>query len=90
MSLITNIKKYFNAKSNGDTTLKSPEGICPNCWGKQQWEGEFYEFIKGSKNDIKDDTYNNFINKIVESNIDGIKIKEDTYTCATCNMKYND
>jgi hypothetical protein len=89
MSLIENIKSYFNKKNNDETTGKAPDGICPNCWGKQEWEGEFYELMKGSKNDIRDETYNNFINKIVETNISGITIDKDTYTCKTCQVIYD-
>ena len=88
MTLLESIKNYFNKKKNNEPTGKAPEGICPNCWGKQEWEGEFYEFMKGSKNEKRDETYNNFINKIVESNIEGIAIQKDTYTCKTCNVNY--
>jgi hypothetical protein len=88
MSLIKNIKNYFSKKENNEPTGDAPIGICPNCWGKQEWEGEFYEFMKGSKNEKRDETYNNFINKIVESNIDGIAIQKDSYTCKTCNVNY--
>lgn len=89
MSLIENIKSYFTKKMNNEETELSPKGVCPNCWGKQEWEGEFYDFVKGSKNEKRDETYNNFINKIVESNIEGITIQKDTYTCKTCNVKYS-
>ena len=89
MTILETIKNYFDRKLNNQPTGDAPEGICPNCWGKQEWEGEFYEFTKGSKNDRRDETYNNFINKIVESNIEGIAIQVDTYTCKTCNISYN-
>ena len=88
MTLLESIKNYFGKKMNNEPTGNAPEGICPNCWGKQEWEGEFYEFMKGSKNEKRDETYNNFINKIVERNIDGIAIQKDTYTCKTCNINY--
>jgi hypothetical protein len=89
MSLIGNIKNYFTKKVNNQSAGDAPEGICPNCWGKQEWDGEFYELMKGNKNEKRDETYNNFINKVVESNIDGISIHKDTYTCKTCNVKYD-
>lgn len=89
MTLLESIKTYFNKKINNEPTDDAPEGICPNCWGKQEWDNEFYEFIKGSKNDKRDETYNNFINKIVETNISGIAIQKDTYTCKTCNVNYS-
>ena len=89
MAVLDNIKSYFNKKRNNESTGPAPDGICPNCWGKQQWEGEFYSFMKGSKNDKRDETYNNFINKVVETNISGITIDKDTYTCKTCQIKYD-
>lgn len=88
MTILESIKSHFNKKQNNEPTENAPEGICPNCWGKQAWKGEFYEFMKGSKNEKLDETYNNFINKIVESNIEGIAIQKDTYTCKTCSVNY--
>lgn len=88
MTLIDSLKNYFGKKIKNEPTAKAPEGICPNCWGKQEWDNEFYEFTKGSKNEKRDDTYNNFINKIVESNISGIVINKDTYSCSTCNTQF--
>jgi hypothetical protein len=89
MVLIDNIRTYFNKKRNDKTIESAPEGICLNCWGKEEWDNEFYEMMKGSKNDKRDNTYNNFINKIVETNISGITIHKGTYTCATCQVKYD-
>ena len=86
MSIIQNIKNYFNSKAEGNTPEKAPEGICPNCWGKQEWEGDFYKLNKGSKLVGNDQTYNSFINKIVESNVSGMVINEDSYECETCKI----
>lgn len=87
MNIVQNLKKYFSAKtvSNNNNT---PEGICPNCWGKQEWDGEFFRLNKGNKLIGNDQTYSNFIQKIVESNIEGIAIKEDSYTCETCKTSF--
>jgi len=64
MSTLQNIKNYFTAKAEGNTSEKAPIGICPNCWGKEEWDGEFYKFKKGNKLVGNDQTYNNFINKV--------------------------
>ncbi|MDX6748040.1 hypothetical protein SHK09_14680 [Polaribacter sp. PL03] len=88
MNIIESIKTYFTAKVEGNTSKKAPVGICPNCWGKQEWEGDFYKQNKGNKLVSNDQTYNNFINKIVESNISGIVINADTYQCETCKTSY--
>ena len=90
MSIIQSIKSYFNLKAEGDTTKKAPEGICPNCWGKQEWDGDFYKLNKGNKLVGNNQTYNNFINKIVENNIEGISIKSDNHECETCKISYKE
>jgi hypothetical protein len=88
MGIKQNLKKYFASKSEGNTSKKAPVGICPNCWGKQEWESEFYKLNKGNKLIGNDQTYNNFINKIVENNITGISINQDSYECETCERSY--
>ncbi|MFK8061090.1 MAG: hypothetical protein AB8B78_13495 [Polaribacter sp.] len=88
MNIIQNIKNYFTSKNEGNISENAPKEVCPNCWGKQEWEGEFYKQNKGNKLVGNDQKYNNFINKIVESNITGIKINENTYECVTCKMTY--
>ena len=88
MSIIENIKNYFTAKAAGDTSEKAPVGICPNCWGKQEWEGDFYKLNRGNKLIGNDQTYKSFIHKIVEDNISGIIINQDNYECETCKISY--
>jgi hypothetical protein len=51
-------------------------------------EAEFYKLNKGNKLDGNDQTYTNFIHKIVETTIEGITIKEDSYDCKTCKVNY--
>jgi hypothetical protein len=51
-------------------------------------EAEFYKLNKGNKLDGNDQTYTNFIHKIVETNIKGITIKEDSYDSKTCKVNY--
>ena len=87
MNLIENIKSYFLAKSNNEETGLSPEGICPNCWGRQEWEGNIYKQIKANNITPESNTYNSFINEVV-TKLDKITLKEDTYKCTTCNVKY--
>ncbi len=86
MSIVDNIKSFFKTKSEGKETQIVPEGVCPNCWGKQEWEGEFYKKIKASNITPESKTYTSFIHEIVEK-LDKITLKEDTYTCETCNLK---
>ncbi|MCF8713504.1 hypothetical protein JM658_01580 [Joostella atrarenae] len=88
-TIIDNIKEYFKKKENKEATGKAPEGVCPNCWGSQEWDGHFYELMRAKNISPMDDTYNSFIKEIVTKHINGIIIDENTYTCATCQIKYD-
>ena len=88
MNLIENIKTYFKNKVNNKEKKRAPEGVCPNCWGKQEWDGEYYKFMKGENKNPSTEIYNSFI-KDVARKLDKITIDKDTYTCETCNIKYN-
>jgi hypothetical protein len=88
MSIIQNIKSYFEKKKNHQETANAPEGICPNCWGKQEWEGQFYKVIKGEDENPNQSMYDNFIQDVARK-LDKIVIKKDTYLCETCEVKYD-
>ena len=87
MNILENIKAYFNAKSDGNVSLKTPEGICPNCWGKQEWDGKFYKKIKANNITPEHDIYNNFIHEVSQK-LGRITLKEDSYKCENCQMNY--
>jgi protein-arginine kinase activator protein McsA len=87
MNILENIKAYFNAKSDGNVSLKTPEGVCPNCWGKQEWDGKFYKKIKANNITPEHDIYNNFIHEVSQK-LGRITLKEDSYKCENCQMNY--
>jgi hypothetical protein len=87
MSLIDNLKSYFKKKTNNELLGDAPEGVCPNCWGKQEWEGEFYKKIKANNITPEHNTYNNFIHEVAEK-LDKIILKEDALICETCEISY--
>ncbi len=87
MKLFDNVATYFNKKLNKEETGLAPEGVCPNCWGKQEWEGEFFKIIKSKDAKPESQTYNNFIKEVVKK-LDKITLTKDDYTCETCNVKY--
>jgi len=87
MNLVKNLKNYFLSKKNNIEKATAPEGICPNCWGKQEWEGDFYKKIKANNITAESNTYTNFIHEVAEK-LGKITLKEDTYTCETCNIQH--
>jgi hypothetical protein len=88
MGLIENLKIYFKKKDNNETKTVAPEGVCPNCWGKQEWEGEFYKFKKGNSGNYDNETYDNFVQGVARK-LDKITAKDNAYICETCNLDFS-
>ena len=86
MNLAENIKRFFKAKTKNEKTGDAPDGICPNCWGRQEWEGNYYKLMKARNITPESNTYNNFINEVA-TKLDKITLKEDTYECTTCHLR---
>jgi len=87
MNIIASLKNYFETKFKGDNTLNSPEGICPNCWGKQEWDNEYYTKIRVKNITSDDNIYNNFINEVAEK-LGKVTLKEDILICETCKTSF--
>ena len=87
MKLFDSVATYFSKKKNNEQTGLAPEGVCPNCWGKQEWEGEYYKIIKSKDAKPESETYNNFIKDVVKK-LDKITLTKDDYTCETCKVSY--
>ncbi len=88
MSLIQILNNYFKKKENNQETGPAPEGVCPNCWGSQDWDGEYYNFMKSQNSNPSKDIYNSFVKDIVRK-LDKITINENTYTCEKCKVNYD-
>ena len=46
MSIIDNVKEFFEKKSKNEQTNEAPKDFCPTCWGRSEWEGKFYKILK--------------------------------------------
>ncbi len=87
MNIIKSLQDYFFSKETDTTKETAPEGICPNCWGKQEWEGHFYKKIKANNITRESNMYTNFIHEVAQK-LDKITLKKDTYLCETCKIEY--
>jgi hypothetical protein len=87
MNIIENVKTYFSKKLKNEKGDVAPKGVCPNCWGKQEWDGEFYKKIKAKNITPESNTYTSFINEVV-TKLDKITLKDDTYKCETCKINF--
>ncbi len=86
MSLIENLKNFFSKIDKQEKTAAAPEGICPNCWGRGEWEGEYYKFKKGEGGNPSKATYNSFVQDVARQ-LDKIMVEEDSFVCETCKIK---
>ncbi len=81
----------FFKKPISETINESPEGVCPNCWEKQEYDNEIREMYKDKQIDVNNHKANYaFIQDFVVTHIDGIKLKKGntSFECPTCRAKY--
>ena len=92
------LKKLFGKKES--STLFSDEklveaGACPNCWGHQQYDQQYLDYVKDqTKSNVNKDKENKkaFVSQFVETNITGIRLKRegDKQVCPTCRTKFKE
>ena len=83
----------FFRKPEEETKGASPSGLCPNCWGSQEYDGEIRELYKDKQIDVNNHERNYaFIQEFVVKHIDGIHLKKGNTSleCPTCHLKYSD
>ncbi len=85
--IIERIKNYFSKKRKGEETGAAPEGVCPNCWGKQEWDGHFFELIKDPHLTPEGRRYQSFISKVVDQHVGSLHKHGDRYVCTTCGLE---
>lgn len=68
-------------------------GACPNCWGRQEYDDQFVEYVEDqTKSNINHDKSNRkaFVQQFVETHVTGIRLKKDgdKLACPSCKGKY--
>lgn len=89
MSILDSIKTFLNKKESNQT-VEAPEGFCPNCWGRQEYGGQFYEAMKNEGISISNiDQKQGWIQDYVNKNLNGIVLKGEKQTCSVCYASYD-
>jgi len=86
MSIAENLIDFLIHKPM-NTALKAPEDLCPNCWGSQEYEGNFYEAIKSEGIDTNNvEQKKGWIQAYAEKNLTGIQLKKkgNKLVCQVC------
>jgi len=66
---------------------------CPNCWGRQAYDGKFIDYVKDqTKSNInhEKDHQKAFVQQFVETHVTGIRLKQEDNqkVCQSCQAKY--
>ncbi len=83
---------WFKKKKEADNALIE-EGVCPNCWGYQEYEGKIKDAARDRQIDINNHNSTAtraFIQDFVVNQMDGIRLQKDgdVFTCPACKGKY--
>ena len=87
--MVENLIRFFK-QSPEKTKNKVPEGLCPNCWGEQEFDNVIRDMYKDKQIDVNNHKENHaFIQEFVVNRLNGIHfIKGDnSLQCPTCKIK---
>ena len=77
MTILENLLAYIKQKPSAKNNL-APEGFCPNCWGRQEYSGQFFVAVKKRGLDVnRPDIERGWIQDYAEKNLAGIVLDVD-------------
>ena len=91
MSLIHSLLEYFS-KPKEEVEGTTPEGLCPNCWGRQEYDNVIREMYMDKQIDVNNHkAHYAFVQDYIVNHVNGIKLIKGTssYECPTCKVKYD-
>lgn len=89
--MIAFFKRLFGKKS--DTFNEVPQGVCPNCWGDQEYGNVVREKYKDAQIGVNNkESKHAFIQDFVVTHLNGIKLKSTVHgtDCPTCKVVYKE
>lgn len=87
--MINKLIDFFKQPSE-KTKGKTPEGLCPTCWGYQEYDNMIRKLYKDQQVDVNNHEANySFIQDFMVTHLDGIKLKKgnNSFECPTCKLK---
>jgi len=87
MDIIDKVLAHINTAPEEN---QAPEGICPLCWGTQEYDGKIRVMIKDSQVDIINHQKKDMILKeFVRQHINGITLDQgEIHSCPTCGEEH--
>lgn len=92
MDLVTSLINFLKRKGAADEP-EAPAGICPNCWGRDEYGGHFYERVRQENLDVNSTDSNvGWIAAYANKHMNGIALKRtgngEELICGTCRTSY--
>lgn len=92
MNLVSSIIDFFKKKGTPEA-IAAPAGICPNCWGREEYGGHFYARIKQENLDVNNLASNvGWVQAYANKHLAGITLKRtgngEALICETCKVSY--
>jgi hypothetical protein len=84
---LLNFLKKKPSPGDGNT----PDGLCPNCWGQQQYGGKFFEAVKNYDVDINaKNPHTGWVKEYADKYLTKIelKIQDNQLVCQNCKIAY--
>ncbi|MBK8291413.1 MAG: hypothetical protein IPK96_11255 [Flammeovirgaceae bacterium] len=77
--------KFFERPAE-ETKKETPEGVCPVCWGHQEYDHRIRKLFKDKQIDVNNHQVNRMIiQDFVVNHLDGIKLRAgEIKQCPTC------
>jgi hypothetical protein len=91
MSLVNSLLSFLQKTSAETNNNAVPEGFCPNCWGREEYGGQFFEAVKNHRTDINSiDPRVGWIQDYADKHLSGIQLKQesDHFVCPKCKVTY--
>ncbi len=87
------INSLLNLLKEKQTVSKEdiPQGYCPNCWGRQEYGGQFFEAVKNNNVDVNSPNPNvGWIQDYANKHLSAIELKheDDMLICRKCKLTY--
>ncbi len=88
--------KIFDAlidllKKDDSVVQPAPEGLCPNCWGRIEYGGQFYDAVRNNKLDINSKNPDvGWVQEYADKHLTPIQLQKQgsDYVCPKCKVSY--
>lgn len=92
MDIVRSLLNFLMTKETEDAA-DAPEGYCPNCWGREEYGGHFYERVKQENLNVNSKDSNvGWVAAYANKNLSGIALKRkgngEEMICEGCQTSF--